>query len=42
MLVDIVSRNGKPQWTQEAGGLKVTLPAQKPCDHAIVFRCETA
>jgi alpha-L-fucosidase len=40
--VTLLGFPGKLQWSQEAGGLKVTLPAQKPCDHAVVFRCETA
>jgi hypothetical protein len=25
------------QWSQEATGLKIALPAQPPCDHAVAF-----
>jgi alpha-L-fucosidase len=33
---------GKLQWTQEAGGLKVQMPQEKPCDHAIALKISAA
>jgi len=29
---------GKLQWSQDETGLKVAMPAEKPCDHAIVLK----
>ncbi|MBI4874868.1 MAG: alpha-L-fucosidase [Acidobacteria bacterium] len=40
--VSLLGFKGKLQWTQEAGGLKVGLPAEKPSEHAVVFRVEGA
>ena len=34
---------GSPEklaWTRTADGLEVTLPAQKPCDHAYVLKID--
>jgi alpha-L-fucosidase len=36
--VELLGFDGQLQWTQDAGGLKVQLPAQKPCDYAITFK----
>jgi alpha-L-fucosidase len=36
--VDLLGYGGTLQWSQDASGLKVLLPPEKPCDHAIVFR----
>jgi alpha-L-fucosidase len=33
---------GKLEWTQEAGGLKVRMPQEKPCDYAIALKISTA
>jgi alpha-L-fucosidase len=31
--------HGRPvQWTQDDTALKITLPPEKPCNHAVVFR----
>jgi alpha-L-fucosidase len=38
--VALLGHRGLLKWSQEAGGLKVQLPNEKPCDHAIVFRVE--
>ena len=29
---------GKLKWTQEAEGLKVQMPQEKPCDHVITLK----
>lgn len=36
--VELLGYDGKLDWSQDNKGLKVLMPAQKPCDHAIVFR----
>jgi alpha-L-fucosidase len=36
--VQLLGYKGKVQWKQEEGGLKIQVPAQKPCDHALVFK----
>ena len=36
--VSLLGHSGKLDWRQTAGGLVVELPAEKPCDHAIVFK----
>jgi alpha-L-fucosidase len=36
--VELLGAPGKLEWTQDADALRVKLPAQKPCDYAIVFR----
>ena len=38
--VSLLGSPEKPAWTQTAEGLVVTLPAQKPCDHAYVLKIE--
>jgi alpha-L-fucosidase len=36
--VELLGAPGKLEWTQDSDALRVRLPAQKPCDYAIVFR----
>jgi alpha-L-fucosidase len=36
--VGLLGRAGKVEWKQEANGLVVTLPADKPCDHAFSLK----
>ena len=36
--VELLGFDGKLDWSQDASGLKVILPPEKPCDHAIVFK----
>ena len=36
--VELLGFGGKIEWSQDNSGLKVMMPAQKPCDHAIVFK----
>jgi alpha-L-fucosidase len=36
--VDLLGYAGTLQWVQDASGLKILLPLQKPCDHAVAFR----
>jgi alpha-L-fucosidase len=36
--VDLLGFPGKVKWFQDAAGLHVQLPPEKPCDYAIVFR----
>ena len=36
--VSLLGHDGKLSWKQEAAGLRVDLPAEKPCDHAVAFR----
>lgn len=36
--VELVGFKGKLQWTQDEAGLKVQLPPEKPCDHAITLK----
>jgi len=33
---------GKLEWTQEPDGLKVRMPQEKPCDHAIALKISAA
>ena len=40
--VSLLGYGGKLKWTQEAGGLKLQLPAEKPCDHAVTFKVSLA
>ena len=40
--VTLLGSSEKLRWTQQAEGLKVDLPREKPCDHAVVFRVEAA
>ena len=36
--VELLGAPGKLDWSQDADALRVKLPAEKPCDYAIVFR----
>jgi alpha-L-fucosidase len=36
--VQLLGFKGKVQWKQEEGGLRITMPAEKPCNHAVTFR----
>jgi alpha-L-fucosidase len=36
--VELLGFDGKLEWSQDSSGLKVMMPAQKPCDYAIVFK----
>jgi alpha-L-fucosidase len=35
--VRLLGYSGKLDWKQTAEGLAVTLPAQRPCEHAFAF-----
>ena len=34
----MIGFDGQLAWSQDAAGLKVTMPAQKPCQHAYVLK----
>ena len=36
--VELLGFDGKLEWSQDISGLKIMMPAQKPCDYAIVFK----
>jgi alpha-L-fucosidase len=36
--ISMLGSDQKLNWQHEAPGLQITLPAQKPCDHAYVFK----
>jgi alpha-L-fucosidase len=36
--VELLGFDGKLDWTQDDAGLKVLMPAEKPCDYAIAFK----
>ncbi len=36
--VELLGLGGNLQWSQGDSGLRVTIPPQKPCDHAIVLK----
>ena len=40
--VAMLGFKGKLQWTQGADGLKVQMPAAKPCDHVIALKVTSA
>jgi alpha-L-fucosidase len=40
--VDLLGHKGKLKWTQDASGLKVDLPEQKPSDYAMTLRIALA
>ena len=39
--VSLLGHEGALEWTQDEVGLRVTLPAGKPCDYAYVLKVET-
>jgi alpha-L-fucosidase len=40
--VELLGHRDRVPWTQEATGLRIQLPAQKPCDFAVAFRITRA
>jgi alpha-L-fucosidase len=36
--VELLGYGGKLKWVQDEAGLKIQLPDEKPCEHAIAFR----
>ena len=40
--VQLLGFRGKVKWTQDAAGLRVEMPPEKPCEHAIVLKVEGA
>src|SRR5438477_439720 len=36
--VELLGHSGKLKWTRDEGGLKIALPEEKPCEHAVAFR----
>src|SRR5207245_10530209 len=36
--VELLGHSGKLKWTRDDAGLKIELPEQKPCEHAVAFR----
>jgi len=36
--VELLGYDEKVEWSQEAAGLRVRMPAQKPSDHAITLK----
>ena len=36
--LELLGHKGKVKWTQDAAALKVELPQEKPCDHAVTFK----
>lgn len=36
--VELLGHAGRIQWSQEATGLRIALPPEKPCDHAVTFK----
>jgi alpha-L-fucosidase len=35
---ELLGHKGKLKWSQDAAGLKVTMPAEKPCDYAVTLK----
>ena len=40
--VSLLGRRGRLKWTRDTASLKVTLPAQAQCDHAVALRIQVA
>jgi alpha-L-fucosidase len=40
--VQLLGAKGKVQWKQEADGLKVTMPQEKPSEHAVTLKVTMA
>jgi len=36
--LELLGHKGKVKWTQDAAALKVELPVERPCDHAVTFK----
>jgi alpha-L-fucosidase len=39
--VELLGHKGKLKWSQDAAGLKVTMPAEKPSDYAVTLKIAT-
>ena len=40
--VELLGHKGKVKWTQDANGLKVDMPEQKPSEHAVTLKIAMA
>jgi len=40
--VELLGHRDGVQWRQEPAGLRVQMPAEKPCDHAIALKATLA
>jgi len=40
--VELLGHRDRVQWRQEPAGLRVQMPAEKPCDHAIALKATLA
>jgi len=40
--IEVLGSQEEAQWTRDARGLTVALPAQRPCEHAVAFRISPA
>jgi alpha-L-fucosidase len=40
--VELLGHRGKLKWTQDASGLKVEMPAEKPSEHAVALKIAMA
>jgi alpha-L-fucosidase len=40
--MELLGSGAKLQWTRDENGLTISLPAEKPCDHAFVFKIKPA
>jgi alpha-L-fucosidase len=40
--VELLVFKGKLQWSQDESGLRVAMPPDKPCEHAIVLTIAVA
>lgn len=36
--VELLGHRGRVRWTQNEAGLKITMPPEKPCDHAVTLK----
>jgi alpha-L-fucosidase len=36
--VELLGHKGNLKWTQDESGLKVDMPSEKPCDHAVTLK----
>jgi alpha-L-fucosidase len=36
--VELLGHKGKLKWSQNEAGLKVQMPAEKPCDYAVTLK----
>jgi alpha-L-fucosidase len=40
--IELLGHHGKLKWTRDEAALRIELPPQKPCDHAVAFRISGA